>query len=67
MLCEFPGVLGARGFTGWREPAGSRFRMLLGMRVPSFTAKAVAAFVPHYATALQKEAVCKLKRGKLFR
>jgi hypothetical protein len=38
--------------TGWRKFTGSRLRITCGMRETVSTAKAVAAFVPHCATAV---------------
>jgi len=49
----------------WGEAC--RFRMFYDMRVPSFTSKAVAAFVPHFATALQKGPACDREREEWLR
>ena len=50
--CGFRESGGARGVVGLRGMAGCRFRIFAGMREPPRTAKAVAAFVPHCATAV---------------
>jgi hypothetical protein len=50
--CCFRGAGGWRGVTGLRGAGGCRFRGFAGMCESPRTAKAVAAFVPHYATAV---------------
>jgi hypothetical protein len=50
--CRFRTSRGARRATGWRKFTGSRLRITHGIREPISTAKAVAAFVPHCATAV---------------
>jgi hypothetical protein len=43
-----------RELTGWRRITGSRIRAPRGTRLLTGPSKAVAAFVPHFATAVQK-------------
>ena len=50
--CRFRGVSGGRGVGGLRGTMGCRFRVVAGRRESPGTAKAVAAFVPHFATAV---------------
>jgi hypothetical protein len=47
---------GMRELTALRSATGSRVRRVSGVHEPPVPSKAVAAFVPHSATALQKQA-----------
>ena len=50
--CRFRAARGGRGHTGWRGTMGYRFRVVAGRWESPVPAKAVAAFVPHCATAV---------------